>query len=216
MSSDLSFKIVRFKLKGERVIIRPLKRDDIDKRLKWENYPDPLYFHYNIEKMTEAQKREWYQKRKKDPKMLYLAIDNLKGELLGFLNLYDIDLKNKKAYLGIYLGYEYIDKEYGTEAIKTLLPYYFEKMRFKELYLDVTSLNQRAIKCYLKCGFEFVGTKFKKHDPRSKIDIFGNERYKDIRRYFKKEGEEILVQFEEMKITEKLWQGIMTSSKLIT
>ncbi|MCJ7497675.1 MAG: GNAT family N-acetyltransferase [candidate division Zixibacteria bacterium] len=205
MTSDLSLKIVRFKLKGERIIIRPLKRDDIEKRLKWEKYPDPLYAHYNLEDLTEVQKREWYHKRKKDPKMLYLAIDNLKGELLGFLSLYDIDWDNKKAKLGIYLGYEYIDKGYGTEAIKTFLPYYFEKMRFKELYLDVASLNQRAIKCYLKCGFEFAGTKFNKHDPRNKIDIFGDERFKDIRKYFKKEGEEIMVQFEEMRIAEEMW-----------
>ncbi|MDP2960140.1 MAG: GNAT family N-acetyltransferase, partial [candidate division Zixibacteria bacterium] len=164
----------------------------------------------------EVQKREWYHKRKKDPKMLYLAIDNLKGELLGFLSLYDINWDDKKAKLGIYLGYEYIDKGYGTEAIKTLLPYYFERIRFRELYLDVASLNRRAIRCYLKCGIELAGTKFNKHDPRSKIDIFGDERFKDIRKYFKKEGEEILVQFEEMRITEKMWQGIMTSSKLIT
>ena len=205
MNQNLSFTIVRFKLKGETIIIRPLKRDDIEERLKWEKYPDPLYFHYNIEGMTQAQKKEWYQKRKKDPKMLYLAIDNLKEELIGFLSLYDIDWDDKKAKLGIYLGYEYIDRGYGTETIKTLLPYYFEKMKFKELYLDVTSLNQRAIKCYLKCGFEFAGTKFNKHDPRSKIDIFGDEQFKEIRKYFRKEGNEILVQFEVMRITEEIW-----------
>lgn len=120
--------------------------------------------------------------------------------------MYDLDWGNKKAKLGIYLGYEYTDKGYGTEAIRTLLPYYFEKMRFKELYLDVAALNTRAIKCYLKCGFEICGTKFNKHDPRNKIDVFGDERFKDIRRYFKKEGDEILVQFEEMRITEEIWK----------
>lgn len=205
MTSDLSLKIIRLKLKGERILIRPLKRDDSDKRLKWQKFPDPLYSHYNFKEMTKAQKEEWYKKRKNDPRMLYLAIDNLKGELLGFLSLYEIDWENRKARLGIYLGYEHTNKGYGTEAIKTLLPYYFEKMRFKELWLDVALLNSRAIRCYLKSGFEVIGTIFKKHDPRSKIDIFGDERYKDIRKYFKKEGDEILVQFEEMRITEEMW-----------
>jgi len=212
MTSNLSIKIVRLKLKGERIIIRPLRRDDIDKRLKWKKYPDPLYYHYNLEKMTEAQEKEWYQKRKNDPQMLYLAIDNLQGELLGFLSLYEINWEDKKAKLGIFLGYEYTDKGYGTEATKTLLPYYFEKMRFNELGLDVAALNKRAIRCYLKCGFEFAGTRFNKHDPRSKIDIFDDERYDDIRRYFKKEGNEILVQFEDMKITEEKWENIKTTS----
>jgi diamine N-acetyltransferase len=206
MTTDFLLRIVRFKLKGKRVIIRSLRRDDIDKRLKWQKYHDPLYFHYNIENMTQAQKKEWYQKRKKEPGRLFLAIDNIKEELIGFLSLYNLNWEDKKAYLGIYLGYEYTDKGYGTETIKTLLPYYFEKMKFKELDLDVASLNHRAIKCYLKCGFESCRTKFNRHDPRSKIDIFGDERFKDIRRYFKKEGEEILVQFEEMRITEEMWK----------
>ena len=213
MTSDLVFKITRFRLKGERIIIRPLRMDDIDKRLKWKPYPDPLYAHYNLGEMTEAEKKEWYLKRKKDPLMLYLSIESLKGELLGFLNIYDIDWENKKARLGIYLGCEDTDKGYGTEAIKTLLPYYFEKMKFKELYLDVAALNQRAIKCYLNCGFEFVRTKFKKHDPRNKINIFGDERFKDIRKYFKKEGDEILVQFEEMRITKEMWEKKQVDSR---
>jgi len=216
MTSDLLLKITRLKLKGERIIIRPLRRDDIDKRLKWEKYPDPLYAHYNLGEMTEVQKKAWYLKRKKDPHMLYLSIDSLTGELLGFLNIYDLDWENKKAKLGIYLGYEYSDKGYGTEAIRTLLPYYFEKMKFKELYLDVAALNKKAIKCYLNCGFEFVKTEFKRHDPRNKIDIFGEERFKDIRKYFKKEEDEILVQFEEMRITDVMWWKIGTSPGLST
>lgn len=213
MNPDLSLKIVRFKLQGERIILRPLRRDDIYKKLKWKPYPDPLYAHYNLGEMAETQKKEWYLKRKKDPRMLYLAIDGLNGELLGFLNIYDLDLENKKAKLGIYLGYEFTDKGYGTEAIKTLLPYYFEKMRFKELYLDVAALNKRAIKCYLNCGFEFVRTKFKRHDPRNEINIFGDEQFEDIRRYFKKEGDEILVQFEEMRITDEMWEKKQVDSR---
>ncbi len=210
MNSNLILKIARFKLKGERIVIRPLRRDDIDKRLKWQEYPDPLYAHYNLKEMTEAQKREWYNKKKKNPAMLFLSINDLKGELLGFLSIFEIDWENKKAKLGIYFGYEHTDKGYGTEAIKTLLPYYFERMKFEELWLDVASLNNRAIRCYQKCGFEFAGTKFNKHDPRSKADIFGDERYKDIRKYFKKEDDEILVQFEEMRITQEMWQKMRT------
>ena len=35
---------------------------------------------------------------------------------------------------GIYLGYEFTDQGYGTEAIILLIQYYFEKM--KEIYLN--------------------------------------------------------------------------------
>ncbi len=212
MNPVLALKITRLRLKGERIILRPLRRDDIDKRLKWKPYPDPLYAHYNYGEMTEAQKKTWYLKRKKDPRMLFLAIDDLEGELLGFLNIFNLDWDNKKAELGIYLGFEFTDKGYGTEAIGTLLPYYFEKMKFRELYLEVASLNKRAINCYLKCGFEFSKTKYNQHDPRNTIDIFGDELYKNVREYFKQEGDQILVQFEEMRITEDIWKKKQAAS----
>jgi hypothetical protein len=37
------------------------------------------------------------------------------------------------------------------------------------------------------------------------LDIFGDDRYKDIREYFKKEEDEILCQFDEMILTKELW-----------
>ena len=104
MKSESFYRGERFKLKGKRIILRTLKRNDIKKRLKWKKYSDPLYFHYNLSELTEAQQEEWFLKKKIDPKILYLAIDNLKGELLGFLSLFEINLKYKKAKLGIYLG----------------------------------------------------------------------------------------------------------------
>ena len=195
-------------LKGERITIRPLKRDDIDKRLRWKHYPDPLYKHYNRGEMSVEEKEKWYSDRTTNPTVLYLAIDSLKGELLGFLNVFDIDRENRRAKLGIYLGYEFTNQGYGTEAINILLHYYFEKMKFKELYLGVAALNHRAIHCYKKCGFEYVRTTYEKHDPRSDLDIFGDERYKEIRKYLKPEGDNILVKFEEMKITKEMWLAL--------
>jgi diamine N-acetyltransferase len=179
---------------------------DIDKRLHWKPYPDPLYKHYNLGEMSEAEKEKWYNDRTTNPNVLYLAIDSLKGELIGFLNIFNIDRKNKRAKFGIYLGYEFINQGYGTEAINILLCHYFEKLKFRKLYLGVASLNHRAIHCYQKCGFEYIRTTYQKHDPRSNIDIFGDEKFKDIRKYFKLEGDDILVEFQEMQITKELWR----------
>jgi diamine N-acetyltransferase len=194
-------------IQSQRIRIRPLKRDDIDKRLKWKRYRDPLYFHYNLPAMTVAQKRQWYLKRKNDPNSIYLAIESIRGKLLGFINLYKINMEKKTATLGIYLGSEFTDKGYGTEAIMILLPHYFKTIGFKQLRLEVASHNKRAIECYRKCGFELVKTVFHRHDPRNKLDIFGDVRFKSVRKYFKKENGKVLVKFEIMKITLKQWQN---------
>ena len=195
----------KFDLKSNRLIIRPLKRDDIDKRLKWKKYRDPLYSHYNLLKLTETQKRQWYLKRKNDPNSIYLAIESIRGKLLGFINLYNINPEKKTATLGIYLGSEFTGKGYGTEAIMIILPHYFETIGFNHLRLEVASHNKRAIECYRKCGFEPVKTVFHRHDPRSKLDIFGDDRFRSVRKYFKKEKEKVLVRFEIMRITRRIW-----------
>jgi diamine N-acetyltransferase len=192
-------------LKGNQVIIRPLKRDDLDKRLSWKEYPDPLYFHYNPPNLGRAERGEWYLKRISEPNRIYLAIDNHEQQLVGFISLYNIDRLARTAWMGVFLGYEFTDRGYGTDALLTLARYFFEQMEFDKMFLDVASHNKRAIRCYLKCGFKFVRTKYNQHDPRAKLDIFGDDSFADIRRYFKKEGDEVLAQFDDMVLTKEAW-----------
>lgn len=192
-------------LKGKKTIIRDLKREDIDQRLKWKPYPDPLYYHYNPSNLSRKEKEVWYLKKKENPNMGYFSIDDLEHNLIGFLCLYKIDKKKKSSWMGVYLGYEYIDKGYGTDALLTMMKYYFEELGYEELFLDVATLNKRAIRCYEKCGFKHLRTKFNLHDPRTKIDVFTNDRFKNIRKYFRKKGKDTLVQFEEMEMNRELW-----------
>lgn len=192
-------------LKGKKTIVRNLKREDVDKRLKWKPYPDPLYYHYNRPPVSRVEKELWYMRKKEDPDLVYLSIDNLEHELIGFLSLFKIDRKNKSSEVGIYLGYEFIDQGYGTDALLTLMKYYFEELSYDRLFLDVATLNKRAIRCYEKCGFKHVRTRFKVNDPRTKIDVFSNDRFKNVRKYFRKRGKDTLVQFEEMVITREMW-----------
>lgn len=197
----------RLNLKGKKTIIRDLKREDVDKRLKWKPYPDPLYYHYNLPYMRHTEKELWYMKKKENPSMVYLSIDNLEHELIGFLSLFKIDRKNKSSEVGIYLGYEFINQGYGTDALLTLMKYYFEKLGWDKLLLDVAALNKRAIRSYEKCGFRQVRTKFKVNDPRTKIDVFSNDRFKNVRKYFRKRGKDVLVQFDEMVMSKEMWSN---------
>jgi len=192
-------------LKGKKTIIRNLEREDIDKRSKWKPYPDPLYYHYNLRPLSRIEKELWYMKKKEDPNTVYLSIDNLKGDLIGFLSLYKIDRKSKSSWMGIYLGYEYVNQGYGTDALLTLMDCYFKESGYDKMFLDVASLNKRAIRCYEKCGFRHLRTKLNVNDPRTRIDVFSNDRFKNVRKYFRKRGKDTLIQFEEMVITREVW-----------
>ena len=195
-------------LRGNKVLIRPFEREDIDKRLKWKPYPDPLYFHYNLGDLTEEQKEAWFLKRKGDPSSVYLAMDNLPGQLIGFIRIYQINPTERTAWFGIYLGYEFTNQNLGTDATLTLLKYYFEEWKFERLFLDVASHNKRAIRCYEKCGFEFTRKKYNDHDPRKNLDIFSDDRFKEVRKYFLKNGDKMLVEFDEMEISKDRWESM--------
>ena len=58
----------------------------------------------------------------------------------------------------IYIGnLEYWGKGYGTQALKLLIEFAFNKINLHMLYLEVFSYNKGAIKTYEKLGFKKDG-----------------------------------------------------------
>jgi RimJ/RimL family protein N-acetyltransferase len=48
---------------------------------------------------------------------------------------------------------EYWSKGYGTDAIRTLMRFAFERMNLNRVELSTFDFNERAQACYRKCGF---------------------------------------------------------------
>ncbi len=75
-------------------------------------------------------------------------------EYIGQLDLIKIDWPNRVGTIGIVIGTkENLSKGYGTEAIKLLQDFVFNKLNLNKLELDVRSFNERAIACYKKMWF---------------------------------------------------------------
>jgi len=53
---------------------------------------------------------------------------------------------------------DYLGKDYGTDAMRTLLRYLFGEMKLHRVELNTWSENKRAIRCYEKCGSHLEGT----------------------------------------------------------
>jgi len=88
-----------------------------------------------------------------------LTILTKKGRPIGNIGLRDIDYCPRKASLGIAIGEpEVWDKGYGTDAIRTLLRFAFDELNLHSVHLTVQEQNERAIKCYEKCGFKVEGS----------------------------------------------------------
>jgi RimJ/RimL family protein N-acetyltransferase len=88
------------------------------------------------------------------PTRLPFAVETPDGKHIGNCVYYNIDKAKGEAELGIMIGDRaYWDKGYGTDAVTTLVGYIFRQTSLNRIYLKTLESNQRAQKCFQKCGF---------------------------------------------------------------
>jgi RimJ/RimL family protein N-acetyltransferase len=142
-------------LKGQRLTLRAIERDDLPRYVTWLNDPEvtdhlKAYLPFNLDDETD-----WYEAQRRDPTMQNFAIVlNTENVHIGSIGLMKINQREQNAELGIMIG----DKRqwgqgYGREAIKLLLPFGFATLNLHRIYLRVDATHPAAIRCYTNCGF---------------------------------------------------------------
>jgi RimJ/RimL family protein N-acetyltransferase len=77
---------------------------------------------------------------------------------------------NKQYDLGIMIGVaDYLGKEIGKQAIKSIIKEAENKFKIDRLYLNVRQNNQRAINCYKSIGFKIIDEFEKKHESNKDL-----------------------------------------------
>ena len=145
-------------LSGSRVTLRPGDENDFYLLYKWYNDTElNKLAGWNNSKVT-ADKLRYNMSRSFGYDPMTLMIDNEEGMPIGTIQLYDFNEQDKSCKLGIRIGdRDYWSKGYGEDAVKTLIEYAFQKMDIYRVTLKVYEYNERAVKCYLKCGFQNEG-----------------------------------------------------------
>lgn len=86
------------------------------------------------------------------------AIETLDGKHIGNCVYYNINETKGEAELGIMIGNrDYWDKSYGTDTVTTLVNHIFLQTNLKRIHLKTLDWNERAQKCFKKCGFTPCG-----------------------------------------------------------
>ena len=86
------------------------------------------------------------------------AIETFAGKHIGNCVYYNINETKNEAEVGIMIGDgDYRDKDYGTDAVIVLVNHIFRQTNLKRLHLKTLDWNQRAQKCFRKCGFTPYG-----------------------------------------------------------
>jgi RimJ/RimL family protein N-acetyltransferase len=145
-------------IQGKRIRLLAIERSDIPTFVRWFNDPEVRRFLEMYLPMSQAQEERWFEAQLEDRDGHVLGIETLDGTLIGNVGLQGIDWKDRRAVLGIVIGEkEYWNRGYGTEAASTLLGFAFGEMNLHRVSLRVYDYNERAIRCYEKCGFTLEG-----------------------------------------------------------
>ena len=164
------------KLMGDRIYLSPkgVSEESIKKYTEWMNdFNVTDYIGRTAQIVTLTGEKEWLENCAKNTDNKEFDIVELNSnKLVGTISLEQFSWVNRSSVLGIFIGdKDFRDNGYGAEAINLLLEYGFKYLNLHSIRLDLIAINERAHKCYLKCGFKDTG--------RSRDAVFLNGKYYD-------------------------------------
>lgn len=152
-----------YSLKGEKVYLRALEPTDLDFLYQLENNTDiweisgttTPYSRQILQLYLDNAHRDIY-----DVKQLRLCICSHDERVVGLIDIYDFDPKNKRAGIGIIiLENENRNLGYGAEALELLSGYARITLEMHQLYCSILEDNLPSIRLFEKSGFFKVGVK---------------------------------------------------------
>lgn len=165
-------------LKGEKVLLRPVKRTDISLFLKWVNDPEVTQYLDMYLPITEMGEEKWIEdvataRAASDVSLVIEAMKNGTSQPIGSLGLHRINPKDRVATFGIMIGEkDYWSQGFGTDAALMAIKYGFEQMNLHRINSSVFSFNERSYRMHKKVGFQEEG--------RRRKATFKNGQYWDI------------------------------------
>lgn len=146
---------------GKLVRLRSYRKEDMKICLSFIN--DPLVtknirpgipFPYKYEDEIK-----WYESLNPMSEKNYsFAIEKIEDETyLGGCGINYVDWKNSFCEIGLFLGKDFWNKGYGTDAMNILVKFIFNEMNLNKIKLFVYSFNDSARRVYEKLGFKTEG-----------------------------------------------------------
>lgn len=150
-------------LKGESTKLRAIEPYDLDTIHKWENDSSIWHLSNTLAPFSKNIIKQFIDNSHLDifqAKQLRLMIENINGETIGTIDLFDYDPLHKRAGIGILIAEkENRGKGYASDALGVLIKYCFSVLQLHQLFCNITDDNIESINLFTKKGFRLIGTK---------------------------------------------------------
>ncbi|MCD4783509.1 MAG: GNAT family N-acetyltransferase [Candidatus Eremiobacteraeota bacterium] len=149
-----------FRVVGENCVLIPMSKRDLALVKKWFKDRDLVSYAFGttaednvLDKIAHEYTRDFFSNSDEIMGIWHNDID-----LIGFVNYSGNGSPSGIVRIGVVIGSEdYRSRGIGTEAMNLALYYLFDYKGIKRIDLDTVSFNERALKCFQKCGFKKTG-----------------------------------------------------------
>lgn len=150
------------KLVGEKCYLSPISLEDAERYTEWVNDMEiGLFMLFSTDVLDLDREREILSQIRRN-NVSFAIVDKASDEAIGICGLVNVDQVHRHANFGIFIGDKACwNKGIGTEATQLILDHAFNNINLNNVSLEVYDFNQRAISCYEKVGFKYVGRRRK-------------------------------------------------------
>ncbi|MCC6960094.1 MAG: GNAT family N-acetyltransferase [Dehalococcoidia bacterium] len=154
-------------LKGEKIILRPMRRDYLEKYTEFLNDVELLLLASDGPPMPMEYERvvaEFEQHLARPRRdLIWFGMEVQGGKFIGQSILHHFDHAARSCELGITIGdADYRNRKYGRDAVALLTRYAFRLLNLQKVWLTVNGTNLRAQSAFRHAGFEEEG-RLKRH-----------------------------------------------------
>ena len=135
--------------------LRPIRDEDTDNIVRWRN-SDHVRRNFIYQTLfTPESHRQWLRDKVGTGLVEQFIIHSTDAGMdVGSVYLRDIDRTHRRAEFGIFIGEQsQMGKGIGSECIRLIVRYGFDKLHLHKVFLRVLADNAIARKSYEKCGF---------------------------------------------------------------
>lgn len=145
-------------LKGDKVILRPMRREYLEKYFEYRNdvelellssgeSPMPMEF----ERLQSAFEAHLTRPRSEAS---WFGIEVQGGKFIGQCLLHNFDYAARTCELGVTIGdRDYTGRGYGRDVVQLLVKYAFRLRNMQKVWLTTNASNERAQRAFAAAGF---------------------------------------------------------------
>ena len=144
------------------VELRKLEPDDLPLLYRWENDADAWLDGNTHNPLSQEDLREYIMHTTgdiyRDGQLRLMICPTADAEPIGCVDLYDVDIRNRKAAVAIYVAPDMRKKGAARQALLKLKSYVADILCFRLLYVFVREDNKISFNLFQSVGFIHVAT----------------------------------------------------------